>query len=331
MLFRRQKLLELLYDSLPEKEQRVFTKKRVISIDNQDYGVTVRCSDGMSVEGSVVVGCDGVHSTVRQAMGNMMLQSSVMVADSDEPMVVHYQLLTGHTDRIQEMEPRRIWETRFDGMSIQSFMLENEGWFLVYKRLPKPIIKSTKYTNEDAEAFANSIMNCHVSSDKEFKDLWAARRWFRLLDLEEGCVKTWHWGRMVLVGDSVHKMTPNSGLGLNQGWQGVAALTNSLRQLLAVDPAPDTKALEKAFAVYKDKTEQMAKDSMLLSSLYTRITAWHNPLYKAADYVSQYVGGDIMLIRLLASPIIRKGIVLDFLPEKGLIQGNIKWKNVAPP
>lgn len=327
MLFHRQKLLELLYTHVPENDKRILTDKKVVAIDTHAQGVTVHCSDDTIVEGSIVVGCDGVHSRVRQIMRDMMLKASVKVSDSDSPMVAQYQMLAGHIGRLPDMEAGRLWETRYDRGNIQTFMLEDEGWFLAYKRLPVPISQSTRYTDEDAESFASSIMESQITPDKKFSDLWAVRKWFHLFNLEEGFVQSWHWDRIVLLGDSVHKMTPNSGLGLNQGWQGVAALTNILRRLLVDNPSPKTKTLEEAFAEYKKKTEGMARDSMRLSSLYTRITSWHNLLYKAADYVGPYVGGDLLLFKMLASPIVKRGIVLDFVPERGLMSGRIKWVN----
>ncbi|KPM41030.1 hypothetical protein AK830_g5544 [Neonectria ditissima] len=329
MLFHRQKLLELLHNHLPERDTRILTGKKVVSIETDAQGVTVHCSDGTDEEGSIVVGCDGVHSTVRQMMRELMLKSSAKVTDSDSPMVAQYQMLAGHIGRLPDMEAGRLWETRFDKMNIQTFMLKDEGWFLAYKRLPAPVSEPTRYTDEDAESFASSIMECAITPDKKFGDLWAARKWFRLLNLEEGYIQTWHWDRIVLLGDSVHKMTPNSGLGLNQGWQGVVALTNILHRLLAGNLDPDTETLGEAFAEYKKKTEWMAENSMRLSSLYTRITAWHNGLYKAVDYLGPYLGGDMMLFRMLASPIVKRGIVLDFVPERGLVTGRIKWVNDA--
>ncbi|KAH6884576.1 FAD binding domain-containing protein [Thelonectria olida] len=330
MLFHRQKLLELLHTHLPERDTRILTGKKVISIDTHASGVTVHCSDGTVEEGSIVVGCDGVHSSVRQMMRDMMIKSMVKVPDSEFPMVAQYQMMAAHIGRVPDMEPGRLWETRYDRMNIQTFMLEDEGWFLAYKRLPAPISQSTRLTDEDAESFANSLMEKPITPDKTFGDLWAVKKWSRLFNLEEGCVQTWHWDRIVLVGDSVHKMTPNSGLGLNQGWQGVAALTNILRTLLASNSDPDTKILGDAFAHYKSKTEWTAKNSMRLSSLYTRITSWHNGLYKAVDCVGPYLGGDLLLFRLLASPIVQRGIVLDFVPERGLVPGKIKWIHHAP-
>jgi 2-polyprenyl-6-methoxyphenol hydroxylase-like FAD-dependent oxidoreductase len=162
------------------------------------------------------------------------------------------------------------------------------------------------------------IMDHPITQEMKFKDLWEVRKWVRLVNVEEGLVQSWHWDRVVLVGDSVHKMTPNSGLGVNQGWQGVVALTN---------PDPDSESLTKAFKAYHARTEKMARDSFRLSKLYTRITSWHNIAYRLADYVGPYVGGDLLLFRMLASPIVKQGIILDFLPERGHKTGRIKWDN----
>jgi len=260
-------------------------------------------------------------------MRHLALESSSKVRGGETPMVAQYQLLAGHLHRIPHMQPGRLWEIRNDGLNMQVFMLEEEGWFLVYRRLRNPAREFTKYTDEDAEAFAAEIMDYPVSRDMRFRDLWGVRKWVRLVKLEEGLVKHWHHGRIVLMGDSAHKMTPNAGLGVNQGWQEAVALTNVLRSLLVANPEPDTKALTNAFDAYQKKTEKMARDSFRLSQLYTRITAWHNMAYKLADYVGPYVGGDLVLFKSLASPIVKRGIVLDFVPEPGYKAGRIQWDN----
>ena len=42
--------------------------KRVQSIQENEDGVEVFCHDGTSERGDLVIGCDGVHSKVRQTM-----------------------------------------------------------------------------------------------------------------------------------------------------------------------------------------------------------------------------------------------------------------------
>ena len=105
MLFHRQMLLDLLYRSLPERETRILTEKKVVSIEMHAQGVKVYCDDGSIEEGSITIGCDGVHSRVRGIMHDLALKSSSKVLDSKTPMVAHYQLLAGYLRRIPHLQP----------------------------------------------------------------------------------------------------------------------------------------------------------------------------------------------------------------------------------
>jgi len=301
------------------------TEKKVVSIELNAYGVKVRCDDGSIEEGSIVIGCDGVHSHVREIMNDLAQKMSAKIHNSETPMVAHYQLLAGHLRRNPNLEAGRLWEIRNDGLCLQIFMLEQEGWFLIYRRLPEPAYQYHRYTNEDAENFAMEIRNYPINKSMKFEDLWKDRKWVRLVNIEEGFIQRWYHDRIVLVGDSVHKMTPNAGLNVNQGWQGVVALTNLLRRLLLTTPSPGNKDLAKAFGEYQKMTEKTAKQSLRLSRLYTRVTSWHNIVYKLMDFVGQYFGGDLLLFRILASPIVRQGLILDFVPETDYKAGRIKW------
>lgn len=63
----RREFLQILYDELPNKS-KVLTRKRVKTVvDNEDEAY-VELEDGSVERGDIVVGCDGVHSTVREAM-----------------------------------------------------------------------------------------------------------------------------------------------------------------------------------------------------------------------------------------------------------------------
>jgi 2-polyprenyl-6-methoxyphenol hydroxylase-like FAD-dependent oxidoreductase len=63
----RREFLQILYDELPDVS-KILTRKRVKTIvDNEDEAY-VELEDGSVERGDVVVGCDGVHSTVREAM-----------------------------------------------------------------------------------------------------------------------------------------------------------------------------------------------------------------------------------------------------------------------
>lgn len=81
----RQRFLQILYDKL-EGKKNVYASKKVVAITegpNKDT-VVVRTSDGAEYAADIVVGADGVHSTVRSEIRRHMEEASGLPA-GDEP------------------------------------------------------------------------------------------------------------------------------------------------------------------------------------------------------------------------------------------------------
>ena len=64
----------------------------------------------------------------------------------------------------------------------------------------------TRYSEEDMEVVAKKYAEHAVSKTLTFGDLWETKIRAKLANLEEGVFQHWHSGRIVLVGDSVHKV-----------------------------------------------------------------------------------------------------------------------------
>jgi hypothetical protein len=64
----------------------------------------------------------------------------------------------------------------------------------------------TQYSEEDMEVIAMKYAAHAVSQTVTFGDLWETKIRAKLANLEEGVFQHWHSGRIVLVGDSVHKV-----------------------------------------------------------------------------------------------------------------------------
>jgi FAD dependent monooxygenase len=63
----RRHFLQIVYDQLPDKS-KILTGKRVVDVVDNDEGVRVELQDGTFEEGDILIGCDGVHSSVRESM-----------------------------------------------------------------------------------------------------------------------------------------------------------------------------------------------------------------------------------------------------------------------
>lgn len=68
----RQSVLKNLYSKLGDHQDHVLVNKKTIQVENLPEGVRVHCADGSVYEGGLVVGADGVRSTVRQSIWKSM-------------------------------------------------------------------------------------------------------------------------------------------------------------------------------------------------------------------------------------------------------------------
>lgn len=63
----RQAVLQILYDNINDKS-KVLLNKRVATVTQRASSIGVTLKDGSSHFGDIVVGADGIHSTVRSEM-----------------------------------------------------------------------------------------------------------------------------------------------------------------------------------------------------------------------------------------------------------------------
>lgn len=326
MCFLRPKFLRLLYDSLPDRGSRVLGGKTMDTIETTPDGVRVTCKDGSVHEGSIVVGADGVNSSVRRHLSRSLADERLA-----DPFTTSYLGLFGWSRWTGDFPEATLREVHADKFSIQVIPGRGIIMFMVYQRLPTKARGSVRYSKEEKEAIANSVADVNITESIRFKDIWDKVQWAYCSGLEEGLTERWYGDRVVLVGDAVHKMTPNIGLGLNSGWQSAVILTNSLRRLLQEDPAPSTEALKSVFKKYHNSRKRGTLYAVFLSGLYTRLVAWNNPLWGFVDrHVTNLVGGDCRLLDLLIVPLIRRGTTLDFLDEDHFQTGSAAWAKGRP-
>lgn len=205
-------------------------------------------------------------------------------------------------------------------------------WFLFVKdskctRTPN----CPRFTDEDAEATILKYGSSIVGPEYTVKDLWDARVKGTMVPLEEGVIKQWSHNRVVLMGDSVHKVwdlppnfnpltnflirqaTINPGLGGNLAYEGIARLTNGLVPLLKDNPMPSLQRLTEVFNQYIAGQEPRAKTVVDLSGQITRYEAQDTWVLKfAARHIVPWVS-DRIKAKLYAS-FSRGGPYLEYLP-----------------
>jgi hypothetical protein len=151
-------------------------------------------------------------------------------------------------------------------------------WF-AQERLPRTyhLGNIPRYTDEDAKSFVarhGELAICPSPNGLTLAGLWDKMVSSRLVAIEEGKFQLWHWGRIVCVGDSIHKATPNLGIGGNSAVESAAALANGIKRLAdsssATGRPPSQKEVEAMLAEYKRIREVRAAAVVDASGLLAR-------------------------------------------------------------
>jgi len=365
LFFHRPELLRFLYTSLPsDVQKRLIPGKAVTDIRTtaDGNGLIVTCTDGTIEKGDIVVGADGIHSTVREIITHKRSLSRTprTTETKPKPFVAKFRCLFGYTTHlIPGLQVRDILEAHSAGTSTQVFVFPDKVLFMIYQKLSHPTTsnesesaraqgdageKQGRYTHSDQEEFIKQTGHLHIVSSEvglKVKDLYNARQWSVLSDSHEGIMEHWHAGgreRMVLVGDAVNKQTPNFGHGWNCGVQDVVVLGNLLGGLVkkkeVVGEGVRGEELDRLFDEYQGMRYGASRTCLEASMTVARMHAWDSwGLWFLDRWVAPVVSDGLWLkiyLKLLGpGPQMANGYVLDFLREKERPKGLVPWVRIS--
>ncbi|OHE97146.1 hypothetical protein CORC01_07587 [Colletotrichum orchidophilum] len=234
----RQVFLRTLYEQLPD-QSKVHERARVEEIIEENSKTRVILADGSEFVGDVVIGADGVHSKVREIMwdkANAAHPGTISVEEK-RAMVTQYNAIVMASSPVPGLGSHDMEVTSNDKFSF--LLLCQPDWIsiIVHNKLPEdqrctwPTRR--RYTESDMEALVSKISEYPVTETVVFGELWKRRLKAQMISLEEGVLEHWFFGRIVLAGDAVHKVTPNSALGGNTAMEDAVTLANTIHGLLA--------------------------------------------------------------------------------------------------
>jgi len=208
----RRDLLKVLYDHLPDKS-KVICSKRVSKVEHVDGGVVVQCEDGSEFSGDIVVGADGIHSSVRTLMQQHMELSNPGVTEKDRNgLSAEYNCIFGLGNPVEGIvHPGDSHRTYAKGHSTLSFIGRGGKlyWFLFSKLDKRYYGKDIpRYTIKDAEEGAKAFFNIHMTDTITFDKVWEQRTMANMSCVEESVNDHWTSDRIVCLGDAIHKVYP---------------------------------------------------------------------------------------------------------------------------
>ncbi|CEL00909.1 hypothetical protein ASPCAL00501 [Aspergillus calidoustus] len=169
------------------------------------------------------------------------------------------------------------------------------GWGLIAKLSNACIYPDCprRLSPEEIQVMGESAADLQVYRDVRFRDLWerTAPSARASTMLHEGLFETWSCGRIVCVGHSISKMTPNFAQGANTAIEGAAVLANVLCEL---SPLEARSEHEIAALLHNYSRRQLKRLQIIhaISESVTRVHTRANWMRKALGrYVYPYVPG----------------------------------------
>jgi 2-polyprenyl-6-methoxyphenol hydroxylase-like FAD-dependent oxidoreductase len=312
-------------------KRRILVDKKVIALDVKQDSVCIRCSDGTEIEGSIIIGADGVQSTVRECTKELARMSPDGEAFSrNEAFQTTYRVMFGNSPRLGDVKPGTLYECHRSGTSTQLFVGADRMWFFVYEQLDKPTTERKSYTQKDADEYAARYADHRLTKNLQFGDVYKERNGSGLTNLEEGILSQWSWNRIVLVGDAAHKLTPNLGWGFNSGVHDLVALANGIRNLQNKgSDLDDNESIKTLFSQYQNDRMETLKKVADISSDATRLSTWHTWFKMILDYyLMPLFNLELALSKYVLAPLVANIPILGWLREPHYRTGTVPWKYI---
>ncbi|KAG0208921.1 hypothetical protein BGX28_000240 [Mortierella sp. GBA30] len=323
-----------LHDLLMSKiaPERFHFGKKVMSVAQSKDGVMIRCNDGTTYHGDILVGADGAYSGVRQGLYKLLQQEDQLPSSDAVDLSKGFICMVGTTD---PLDP-----SKYPGVNnpqSNAFQVIGKGTQYTWSAFSVPnnricwnvVVQLTTMQHED-EKFRNSEWGPEsneslIKEVESFKtpynctmgDLIAQtpRDGISKVFLEDKLFETWHYGRTVLIGDAAHKLLPSSGQGAVTAMQDAVVLANCLYDLQSLE----TEDIKAAFQEYKDQRYAPVKEQYDASKMNAKIVYGQTWFERTIRYVIfNYMPKSVLMRNVTKGTALRpQAVFLPFVPNRG--------------
>ncbi|KXH64060.1 hypothetical protein CSAL01_12789 [Colletotrichum salicis] len=322
--------IDVLYDKINDKP-KILTGKRVTKIELNQHDSSAFTADGLENTGDVVIGADGVHSTVRHEMRRLAkkLSSEVFSETEEGEVACDYQCIFGISKSCPEVNPGEMNSVFRDKASYLIIGGSNgRTYWFCFQKFPKRLHGSAvpRFTERDVEEAVATFSDEYILPGVQMSELIRSKVSVSMTPLVEHVYSTWHFGRVSKVGDSCYKFHPIGGHGGNAAMETAACLTNLLVESLKASSTGrlTTSQLDDIFSLSHNQQLTEALDDG-----FKRFTAFNIlPLIDKADVTFNFSCQITASEKLEMLPVRREERLVPFkddLLREPKTRGPLKW------
>ncbi|KAI1312279.1 hypothetical protein EDD11_002998 [Mortierella claussenii] len=281
IMFSRPDVYNLLLSKIPP--HRILYGKRVLSVGQSDKGVMIRCADGYSYEGDMLIGADGAYSAVRQSLYERLEKDMKLPKSDTQSLNVGYSCMVG-TTLPQDPEKYPCLKDDYANFAVVIADGKPHSWTLITvpgNRICFGIViqlkgeekeenfRNSEWGPESLDAMIAQVADHKVPFGGTLGDLIKAtpKELISKVHLEEKLFETWNYGRIALMGDACHKMLPSAGQGAINAMQDAVIIANCIYDLKSTS----YKHIEAALDDYKSQRYAQAKKQVNISAMVGKV------------------------------------------------------------
>lgn len=256
---------EILQKTIREQAElrgiKILWGKKLQNITTTNNIVTAHFEDGSDVSGDCVIGCDGIHSRVRE----------IIIPDGPVPKYFGH-VAAGAITPNHTKQPRNELTFHFGKKAYMIYFVisENEvmwGAHLDVNEKSLPGLKAVppeQWRQRVSDLYDKdaSYINDFIRNEDNITRV-------PLYDIE--FLPTWHKGLVCLVGDSAHATTPHAGQGASMAMESAITLAKCLRDI------PD---IQDAFVRYQQLRKSRVEKMIAMGRRTGKMFTMTNPLGK---------------------------------------------------
>ncbi|KAG0345715.1 hypothetical protein BG005_001189 [Podila minutissima] len=253
----RPDLYDLLLRQIPQ--ENIHLGKKVLSFEQNDLGVMLRCNDNKTHHGDILVGADGAHSAVRQHLFKVLKAKKLLPASDEGDLPFDCVCLVGQTEVLdpEEFPDMKLSHSKFNSVlgteydvgssrDIRGMRKDNVIQRLTSETLKKnDAFRNSEWGPEAADVMCNEIRDFKIPGGKDGN--------LTMGDLIDKTPK-----------HLISKLNPSGGAGALTAIHDGVALANWISTL----HKPELADIEAIFAEYQAERLPVAKDAVAASKLF---------------------------------------------------------------